>query len=114
VTSKFIPLLMRFGQEREKSVDIPEIRKKFSTQFQGAKALLDGFRSHEEGEATRSEIDLVIRLHIGAEMTKLMTSLDHLQREAQKQVHPQRANIVGNWGRARRTTKNSIALGSDG
>jgi hypothetical protein len=75
---------MRLGREREKSVNIPEIRKKFSTQFQGAKELLDGFGSHGEGEATRSEIDLVIKLHIGAEMTKLMTSLDQLQREAQK------------------------------
>ena len=77
-------MLMRIGQEREKSVNIPEIRKKFSTQFHGAKALLDGFGSPREEEVTRSEIDLVIRLHIGAEMTKLMTSLDQLQREAQK------------------------------
>jgi len=75
---------MRIGQEREKSVNMPEIRKKFSTQFQGAKALLDGFGSHGEGEATPSEIDLVIRLHMEAEMTKLTTSLDQLQREAQK------------------------------
>ena len=77
-------MLMRLGQEREKSVNIPEIRKKFSTQFQGAKALLDGFGSHGEGEATRSEIDRVIRLHSEAELTKLMTALDQRQREAQK------------------------------
>jgi predicted nucleotidyltransferase len=77
-------MLMRLGQEREKSVNMPEIRRKFSTQFQGAKAVLDGFGSHREGEATPSEIDMVIRLHIGAEMTKLMTSLDQLQREAHK------------------------------
>jgi|HubBroStandDraft_6_1064221.scaffolds.fasta_scaffold54585_3 hypothetical protein len=75
-------MLMRLGPEREKSVNIPEIRKKFSTRFQGAKALLDGSGSHGDGEATRSEIDMVIRMHIGAEMTKLMTSLDQLQREA--------------------------------
>jgi hypothetical protein len=77
-------MLMRLGQEREKSVTVPEIRKKFSTRFQGAKALLDGFGSHREGEATRPEIDLVIRLHMEAEMTKLMTALDQLQREAEK------------------------------
>jgi predicted nucleotidyltransferase len=82
-------MLMRLGQEREESVTVPKIRKKFSTRFQGAKALLDGFGSHGEGEATRSEIDLVIRLHIGEEMTKLMTALDQLQREAQKQLRPQ-------------------------
>ena len=82
-------MLMRLGQKREKSVNIPEIRKKFSTRFQGGKALRDGFGSHGEGEATRSEIDLVIRLHIGAEMTKLMTALDQPQREAQKQLRPQ-------------------------
>jgi len=65
-------------------VNVPEIRKKFSTRFQEAKALLDGFGSHGEGETTRSEIDQVIRLHIEAEMTKFMTALDQLQREAQK------------------------------
>lgn len=70
-------------------MNIPEIRKKFSTQFQEAKVLLDGFGAHGEEEATRSEIDQVIRLHIGAEMTKLMTALDQLQREARKQLRPQ-------------------------
>ena len=75
---------MRLGQEREKSVNIPETRKKFSTRFQGAKALLDGIGSYGDGEATRSEIEQAIRLHIGAEMTKLMTALEQLQREAQK------------------------------
>jgi hypothetical protein len=77
-------MLMRLGQKREKSVNVPKIRQKFSTRFQGAKALLDGFGSQGEEEATRSEIDWVIRLHIGAEMTKLMTALNQLQREAQK------------------------------
>jgi hypothetical protein len=75
---------MRLGQEREKSVNVPQIRKTFSTRLQGAKALLDGFGSHGGGEATQSEIAWVIRLHIGAEMTKLMTALDQLQRDAQK------------------------------
>jgi hypothetical protein len=65
-------------------VNVPEIRKKFSTRFQGAKALLDGFGSHGEEETTQLEIDRVIRLHMEAEMTKLMTALDQLQREAQK------------------------------
>jgi hypothetical protein len=64
-------------------VNLPKIRERFSTRFKGAKALLDGFGSPGEGEATRSEIDQVIRLHIGAEMTKLMTALNQLQREAQ-------------------------------
>ena len=34
-------------------MNIPEIRKKFSTQFQGAKALLDGFGSHGEPSRIR-------------------------------------------------------------
>jgi hypothetical protein len=74
----------RFAEGREKSVNVPEIRKKFSTRFRGAKALLDGFGSHGEEETRRSEIDRVIRLHTEAEMTKLMTALDELQRLAQK------------------------------
>ena len=77
-------MLMRLGQEREKSVNVLETRKKLSIRFQGAKALLDGIGSHGEGKATRSEIDQVIRLHIGAEISKLTTALDQLQREAQK------------------------------
>jgi hypothetical protein len=74
----------RLAEEREKSVNVPEIRKKLSTRFQGAKALFDGFGSPGEGETTRSEIDRVIRLHTEAEMTKIMTALDELQRLAQK------------------------------
>jgi predicted nucleotidyltransferase len=77
-------MLMRLGQERENSVNIREIKKKLSTQFRGAKALLDGFGSPREREATRSEIDLVIRLYMEAEMTKLIAALDQLQREAQR------------------------------
>ena len=77
-------MLMRLGQEREKSVNILEIKKRFGTQLQGTRALLDGFGSHGEGGARRSETDLVIRLHMEAEMTKLMTALDQLQGEAQK------------------------------
>jgi hypothetical protein len=77
-------MLMRLAQERKKSVNVPETRKKFSTRFQGAKALLDRIGSHGQGEATLLEIDQVIRLHVGAEMTKLMTALEQLQREAQK------------------------------
>ena len=65
-------------------MNVPEMRKKFSTRFQGAKALLDGFRSHAEEETTRSEIDRVIRLHTEAEMTKLMTAVAQLQRQGEK------------------------------
>ena len=77
-------MLMRLARERERSVYIPEIKKKLSTQFRGAKALLHGFGSPGEGEEPRSEIDLVIRLHMEAKMTKLMCALEQLQREAQK------------------------------
>ena len=77
-------MLMRLGEEKKKSVNMPEITKKFSAQFQGAKAFLDGFGSPGEGGAMPSEINLVIRLHMEAEMTKLTTALDQLQREAQK------------------------------
>ncbi len=63
-------------------MNVPEPREKFGTLFQITKALLDGIGSHKEREVTRSEIDEVIRLHIGAEMTKLITALDHLQCEA--------------------------------
>jgi len=62
-------MLMRLGQERKNSVNVPEIRKKFSTRFRGAKALLDGFGSSGEEETMRSEIDRVILLHTEAEMT---------------------------------------------
>jgi hypothetical protein len=75
---------MRLDQERKRAVNVSETRKKFKTRFQGAKALLDGIGSHGEEEATRSEIDEVIRVHIGTEMTKLMTALNQLRREAQK------------------------------
>lgn len=72
--------LARKGESREHTRNKKEIKHTVP----GSQGIARWIQISWKGETTRSEIDLVIRLHMEAEMTKLMTALDQLQREAQR------------------------------